>query len=176
MKQNVDFALNSGADRVQFFMTLPFPGTPLFDLAQTNGKMLQNPSDGYSPYFSGKVAYETYNFTGKDVEEFAPPEGKFSIQRTLPESTRELTAGQRSFLGRLGEKLRPEMTGEEIHGIIYEVSKEAGLSKGSEAFEAIYRAFLDRGRGPRAGWFLAFLDRDFVISRLEEASTAGESS
>ena len=40
------------------------------------------------------------------------------------------------------------------------------------AFEAIYIAFLGQPKGPRAGWFLAFLERDFVLSRLREAGRA----
>ena len=38
------------------------------------------------------------------------------------------------------------------------------------AFDALYRAFLGRTNGPRAGWLLASLDRDFVIGRLREAA------
>ena len=34
--------------------------------------------------------------------------------------------------------------------------------KAGEAFAAVYRAFLDRPNGPRAGWLLASLDRAFV--------------
>ncbi len=103
------------------------------------------------------------------LKEFAPPETRFSVQRKLPEGTRALTPEQKDFLTRLGAALGSEMSGEEVHALIYDVAKAAGLEKGSAGFEAIYRAFLDRGRGPRAGWFLAFLDRDFVVTRLKEA-------
>ena len=41
----------------------------------------------------------------------------------------------------------------------------------SEAFEAIYIAFLDRRVGPRAGSLLACLPRDFVLGRLSEIPT-----
>ena len=63
----------------------------------------------------------------------------------------------------------PGMSGEDIHALIYDLAKEVGLQKTNSAFESIYRAFLGRSRGPRAGWFLAFLDRDLVIARLKEA-------
>ena len=103
------------------------------------------------------------------LKEFAPPETRFSVQTTLPEGSRALAPEQKDFLARLGAALTPEMTGEEIHALIYEVARQAGLANGSDGFEAIYRAFLDRERGPRAGWFLAFLDRDFVVARMQEA-------
>jgi lysyl-tRNA synthetase class I len=54
--------------------------------------------------------------------------------------------------------------------LIFEVATEAGLT-GRRAFEAIYRAFLDRPNGPRAGWLLASLDRAFVTSRAAEAAS-----
>ena len=44
------------------------------------------------------------------------------------------------------------------------------------AFNALYLAFLGRPNGPRAGWLLASLERDFVIRRLTEAGAAGEGS
>ena len=41
------------------------------------------------------------------------------------------------------------------------------------AFDALYRAFLGRTNGPRAGWLLASLDPDFVVTRLREAAMEG---
>ena len=42
------------------------------------------------------------------------------------------------------------------------------------AFNALYLAFLGRPNGPRAGWLLASLERDFVIGRLKAAGEHGE--
>jgi lysyl-tRNA synthetase class 1 len=106
------------------------------------------------------------------LREFAPEDVRFSVQRTLPASAGNLTAPERGFLRLLADRLRPGQTGEEIHALVYEVAKEAGLEKTTAAFQAIYRVFLDRPRGPRAGWFLAFLDRAFVLARLREAAAA----
>src|SRR3989344_5383125 len=39
-----------------------------------------------------------------------------------------------------------------------------------ELFAALYRIFLNRDSGPKAGWFLSVLLRDFVLKRLREAS------
>jgi lysyl-tRNA synthetase, class I len=104
------------------------------------------------------------------LQEFAPPEVKFSLQRTLPEAARALTAEQKRFLGALAAALPPDADGEAIHALVYATAKEAGLAKTTAAFEAIYTAFLGQAKGPRAGWFLAFLDRDFVRGRLQEAA------
>ena len=106
------------------------------------------------------------------LREFAPPEMKFSIQRELPPQARDLSAGQREFLRRLAEALRPGMDGEAIHSLVYDVAKQAGLSPATPGFEAIYLALLGQKKGPRAGWFLAFLERDFVVERLQAAAGA----
>ncbi len=106
------------------------------------------------------------------LREFAPEEVKFSVQRMLPPAARALDAGQRAFLTRLGETLRPGLGGEEIHALVYEIAKEVGMEKTTAAFEAIYQAFLGQPKGPRAGWFLAFLEPDFVLGRLREAGQA----
>jgi lysyl-tRNA synthetase class 1 len=106
------------------------------------------------------------------IREFAPEEAKFSVQRALPDSARDLGPRERDFLLRLADRLSPGHSGEEIHALIYDLAKEAGLEKTTAAFEAIYRVFLGRTRGPRAGWFLAFLDRPLVLARLREAAAA----
>jgi lysyl-tRNA synthetase, class I len=104
------------------------------------------------------------------LREFAPEEAKFSVQRTLPEAVKSLDAVQRSFLGRLATALRAGMSGEEIHELIYATAKEVGMEKTTVAFEAIYTALIGQSKGPRAGWFLAFLERDFVLERLRAAA------
>ena len=106
------------------------------------------------------------------LREFAPPEVKFSVERSLPAAAAGLDGRQRAFLARLASALRPGMNGEEIHALVYDLAKEAGLEKATAAFEAIYLAFLGQAKGPRAGWFLAFLERDFAIARLREAGRA----
>jgi lysyl-tRNA synthetase class 1 len=49
---------------------------------------------------------------------------------------------------------------------------EAGVDP-KMIFRALYLAFLGRERGPRLGWFLEALSRDFVIRRMLEAVNAG---
>ncbi|HEU4403109.1 MAG TPA: lysine--tRNA ligase, partial [Candidatus Polarisedimenticolia bacterium] len=139
-----------------------------FDLDQTVVILRRN---GY-PVQNVEALKERAGYAVRWLREFAPEEVKFSVQRDLPPQASDLDAGQRRFLARLAEALRPGMTGEEIHALVYEIAKEAGLEKATAAFEAIYRAFLGRTKGPRAGWFLAFLERGFVVARLKAAGGA----
>jgi lysyl-tRNA synthetase class 1 len=137
-----------------------------FDLDQTvvilrrNGYTVEDPA----------ALKERAGYALRWLKEFAPEEMKFSIQRDLPPQARDLSREQRAFLRRLAEALRPGMNGEEIHALVYEVAKQVGLPKATAGFEAIYRAFLGQPKGPRAGWFLAFLDRDFAVGRLKDAA------
>ena len=59
-------------------------------------------------------------------------------------------------------------SGEQWQAAIFAVARDHGLDA-KAAFNALYLAFLGRPNGPRAGWLLASLERDFVIRRLREA-------
>ena len=57
------------------------------------------------------------------------------------------------------------MDAEFIHNAVYESAIEAGL-KPAEAFKTVYALFLDKQYGPKIGFFLSCLDKDFVLGRL----------
>ena len=59
-------------------------------------------------------------------------------------------------------------TPEEIHNGVYEVAPRCGTDA-RHLFELVYLAFLGQARGPRLGWFLEALGREFVLGRLSEA-------
>jgi lysyl-tRNA synthetase class 1 len=116
------------------------------------------------------------------LEYFAPDDAKIVVQATLPAAAAELDAQDRSFLAafaKRAEKLAPRRgglagpavaaDGEAWQAAIFETATEVGLKPG-RAFRALYLAFLGRPNGPRAGWLLAKLERDFVLTRLREAS------
>jgi lysyl-tRNA synthetase class 1 len=106
------------------------------------------------------------------LESFAPPEAKFTIQYdALPESAADLSPAQRAYLAKLADTIETAdpAGGEAWQFQIFETAKQLELKAG-EAFGAIYRIFLDRQNGPRAGWLLASLDRAFVVNRLREAA------
>ncbi len=106
------------------------------------------------------------------LEEFAPPDMKFTLKPSLPPEVSGLTGLQRQFLAAAADRLRRGMNAEEIHQSVYALAGEMAPLKPAEAFQAIYLALLGTFRGPRVGWFLAFLDHEFVVNRLREASRA----
>ncbi len=101
----------------------------------------------------------------------APDHYRFQVQPSLPDVS--LDGAQREFLGRLAAVLRsrPEWPGETLHEQIHALKAEMGLAS-KQAFSAIYLAFLGKPSGPQAGWFLASLDREFVVTRLADAAGA----
>ena len=74
------------------------------------------------------------------------------------------------FLRGLGDELQEGMDGEAVHQLIYDWREKSGLEKPAAAFQAIYFSLLGKRSGPRAGWFLSFLETGFVKRRFLEAS------
>ena len=101
--------------------------------------------------------------------EYAPEKYRFVLQETLPQSASELSPLQKSALKRIKELLEVTTTPEELHTAIHNLKTELGIAP-QDLFSSIYIIFLDKKEGPKAGWFLATLDRAFALSRLEEAS------
>jgi len=101
------------------------------------------------------------------LEKFAPEEVKFEVQQALPKVS--LTAEQKTILTTLKEKI-PTLSWEPetIHNVIYEISEGAKIPI-KTAFQAIYEVILGTQQGPRAGYFLSNLDKQFVLKRLTEA-------
>ena len=100
------------------------------------------------------------------VERYATEEEKTRLQETLPARAQELTATQRAFLHKLAELLpQAKWEGDALQICIFNATRLTPIDQPS-AFKAIYRVLLDRDNGPKAGNFLSFLERDFVVSRF----------
>ncbi len=94
---------------------------------------------------------------------YAPEKFVFKLQETLPDVAKNLPESAKAALKSLHDLIasRDTMpTGEELHTELHKTKE----------FKAIYLAFLGKESGPKAGWFLSVLDRDFVLQRLKEAS------
>ena len=108
---------------------------------------------------------------------YAPERARLEVRRdAVPEAAQGLDPDQRAFLTALAAVADAGPDGRLVGGdawqaAIFSTAGAAGLPTG-RAFEAIYRAFLGRPNGPRAGWLLAGLDPDFVVARLRDAASA----
>jgi lysyl-tRNA synthetase class 1 len=99
---------------------------------------------------------------------FAPDEVKFAVCETMPSC--ELSDVEKAFLRELFVAMEGvEWKGEKIHDAMYECAKKGAIgAKGG--FQALYKIFCNQKQGPRLGFFLSTLDRNFVLNRIKEAS------
>jgi lysyl-tRNA synthetase class 1 len=102
------------------------------------------------------------------LEHYATEEEKTRLQETLPARAGELATTQRGFLHILEEQLHAATWQDEALQIaVFNAARLTPIDQPS-AFKAIYRVLLDRESGPKAGNLLSFLDREFVLRRLNE--------
>jgi lysyl-tRNA synthetase class 1 len=104
------------------------------------------------------------------LTKFAPEDYKYELQEnTIPEAAKNFSAKQKAGLAKILEyiKLQDQLDGQELHTKVHDVKKETGIDP-KELFSAIYLSFLGKDRGPKVGWFLSVLDREFLEKRLEE--------
>jgi lysyl-tRNA synthetase class 1 len=101
------------------------------------------------------------------LDKFAPDEVKFEVKEELPKMT--LTKEQQTVLSIFKEKI-PDLSWEPeaIHNAIYEISEETKIPI-KTAFSAMYQVILGQEKGPRAGFFLSNLEKQFVRERVTEA-------
>ena len=94
------------------------------------------------------------------LDAYAPEKFVFKLQESLPAV--EITKEQKTNLKQVREFLEqhPSAAAEDIHSKLHELKE----------FKGIYLAFLGKDHGPKAGWFIASLPRDFVLARLKEAA------
>lgn len=101
------------------------------------------------------------------LEKRAPEEAKFALAETF--DIDQFTDQEQQFLQALGEKVieaPADADGAWFHNAIYEFKESHGLSP-KEMFTALYKALINKTSGPRAGWFLSILPRDWLIARLK---------
>jgi lysyl-tRNA synthetase class 1 len=93
---------------------------------------------------------------------------KFSIAQETPQI--ELEDVRKGYLAALaGELEEGEWSADTIHNAIYELAKSREL-KPKMAFQTLYQAILDQNYGPRLGYFLSTLDKDWVVGRIREVA------
>ncbi len=107
------------------------------------------------------------------VDNYAPDAVKFSIR---PELTKEMIGGMGNDEARILEELLLEFgaadwTADELHAACYNVKEKLAVAP-MKVFRPLYRLLLNQPRGPRLGYFLSSLQRNFVTGRIREALAA----
>jgi lysyl-tRNA synthetase class 1 len=106
-------------------------------------------------------------YAKKWLEQYAEDKFIFELQQSLPDVA--ITAEERAALTELADKISvtDELSGEVLHQLIHDVKESSGLTP-KVFFSAIYKLFLGKDSGPKVGWFLSSLEKDFVIKRLRQ--------
>ncbi|RLF39595.1 MAG: lysine--tRNA ligase [Thermoplasmata archaeon] len=101
------------------------------------------------------------------LDRFAPEKVKFEVKKELPKVS--ITKDQLNALKVLENILANiEWTPENLHDAIYKCAEKSGTNA-KDIFSAVYLIILGQKHGPRLGYFLALLGKDFVMNRLREA-------
>lgn len=101
------------------------------------------------------------------LEYFAPDAIRFEVQKNMPDI--QLSNDQKKAISSLIKKSDAiNWEPEDIHNAIYD-SSEAEKIPIKTTFKTIYQVILGQKKGPRAGYFLSNLDKNFVLNRFKEA-------
>ncbi len=115
---------------------------------------------------------ERAEYAKRWLQEYAPEKFVFKLQDILPDSAKELSDTQKNALKTLHNHIAAAQampSGEDLHHFLHGLKESESIAP-AELFSAIYLSFLGKPMGPKAGWFLSVLPRDFVLARLAEAS------
>jgi len=106
------------------------------------------------------------------LSEYAPDDFKFQLQKdAVPEGAQALSPEMKQAVQKILSYIEAHkvLDGQELHGVLHDIRKESDIEP-AEFFSSLYQSCLGKDSGPKAGWFLSVLPRDFLIKRLEEVS------
>ncbi len=102
------------------------------------------------------------------VEKYAPKELNFQMSPLVPDNLK-LDLEQKDFLLAAVSLVEKELGADELQLELYNLTKEKKIPA-KKAFAAIYRVFLGKEYGPKAGAFLTSYPTKKVIERFKDAA------
>jgi lysyl-tRNA synthetase class 1 len=123
---------------------------------------------GYSDVVSQnrQILIEELKYIDEWLRKWAPEDVKFELKENLDLSG--FSVDEKEYLKSLGDKVAaaPEdADGEWFHKAIYEIKERMGLQP-AQVFKPLYKVLIGKELGPRAGWFLSIMPRDWLVRRL----------
>ena len=101
------------------------------------------------------------------MDKWAPDNVKFDLRKEIKAS--EFSDAEKGFLQTLAQKIEQapkDADGDWFHKAIYDLKDAVGMEP-KAMFETLYKALIGKTSGPRAGWFLSILPRDWLMKRLK---------
>ncbi|HSX35560.1 MAG TPA: lysine--tRNA ligase [Patescibacteria group bacterium] len=112
------------------------------------------------------IIAEELTFIDAWLEKRAPEEAKFALAEHV--NAADFNEQEQGYLRALSAKVAAapaNADGAFFHEAAYSLKDEFGLSP-QQLFSALYRALIGKQSGPRAGWFLSILPREWLVKRL----------
>ena len=106
------------------------------------------------------------DFVSRWLEKWAPEKIKFSPLESV--DINNFDELQLAYLRSLSKEIASaplDADGQWFHNVIY-AHKESSRLQPKELFSTLYQALIGKYSGPRAGWFLSILPRDWLVERL----------
>lgn len=113
-----------------------------------------------------QILIEELKYIDEWLNKWAPDDVKFELKEQV--NAGEFSEEEKSLLNSLSQKIAPapqNADGEWFHKAIYELKENMNLQP-QQVFKPLYKALIGKDSGPRAGWFLSILPRDWLIKRL----------
>jgi lysyl-tRNA synthetase, class I len=114
-----------------------------------------------------EIIIKELKFIDEWLQRWAPEDVKFELKDRIDLS--QFSAKEKEYFSKLASKLdsAPKNAGGEwFHKAIYEFKDSADL-KPKELFTSLYRLIIGKDSGPRAGWFLSILPKEWLLARLK---------
>ncbi len=122
---------------------------------------------GYSPDALTSELRNEIGLARAWVARYAPEQMKFSI--LPPDTPVELSEQQKDIVRAfINEAPAIDWSAETIHNTLHDLIRKSGIDA-KAGFGTFYRILIGKDRGPRLGYFLANLDRGWVMERLRKA-------
>lgn len=103
------------------------------------------------------------------LDDYAAEEYLFRISDEVPEVARTIDNQGKDVLRGIDSFFQdhPNADGEALHSYLHDLKRDQDVDP-KAIFLPIYRAFLGRDSGPKAGWLLSVLGKEFVCKRVTE--------
>ncbi len=116
--------------------------------------------------------HERAEYAKRWLAEYAPEKFVFKLQDEMPEGAKQLSDVQKKAMQTLLGYISNAdgmPSGEDLHHFLHGMKESEPIAP-ADLFSAIYLLFLGKSMGPKAGWFLSVLPKEFVTKRLQEAT------
>lgn len=101
------------------------------------------------------------------LKNWAPEDVKFELQAQI--NPGEFSEEEKDYFAKLAEKIEigpKDADGEWFHKAIYDFKDSINIPP-KNLFISLYRLIIGKDSGPRAGWFLSILPREWLLARLK---------